>query len=431
MNFFQKMKLIFPFITGISFYNNILGSKSEKKHIFFIEDKEINIYYNDDEIELSNLDIFSFNIFMKENFQKFLNELETPEIDLSIFFGTINLLNKEFKMDKLLKLIEVELCKILKCEGASILIFNKEENILNFFITSGGASGKIDKIPVPLKNSVAGYIFTNDKTFVFNEIEKIPFHFKGTDDESGFKTNNIIGTPIKYYEESIGVLEAVNKEKGFTKEDEKLIEIFSKIISTKLLNSKLYEEIEKITKNLILSCVSAIDYRDRYTHMHSRNVRNYAIDIARYMKKDEEFIEILDMAALIHDIGKIGIPDKILNKTGKLTDEEFDLIKSHTTMGAEILEDVEFIDEKILAGPLEHHEKLDGSGYPNKLTKDEISDVGKILAVADVFDALTTERPYKKAWEVEKVLKILREDQDIKYSKEVIDALEILIEEKK
>ncbi|MPN40731.1 Cyclic di-GMP phosphodiesterase [bioreactor metagenome] len=142
------------------------------------------------------------------------------------------------------------------------------------------------------------------------------------------------------------------------------------------------------------------------------------------MGYDDNFTDTIEIASLIHDIGKIGIPDEILNKKDKLTEEEFSIIKSHTTLGAEILSDVDLINSQILNGPLEHHEKLDGTGYPYGKKDDQISDIGKILSVADIYDALTTERPYKKAWNKEDAISFLRKDQDIKHSKKVIDALE-------
>ncbi len=135
-------------------------------------------------------------------------------------------------------------------------------------------------------------------------------------------------------------------------------------------------------------------------------------------------------AALLHDVGKIGIEDSILLKTGKLTKEEFEKIQDHPRIGAEITKKVHFITSDIIAGILQHHEKLDGSGYPQRLKNGEIDLFGRIIAVADVFDALTTARPYKDPWPVEKALELLEKEAGTKFDKRCVDALKEILSEK-
>jgi len=150
----------------------------------------------------------------------------------------------------------------------------------------------------------------------------------------------------------------------------------------------------------------AVDEKDPYTRGHSDRVTRYSVLIAREMGLDENFIEILRVSAQLHDVGKIGIEDRILKKPGALTAEEFEIMKTHTTKGANILRPVAQLKDMIPGIEL-HHESLDGRGYPHGLKGDDIPLLPRVIAVADTFDALTTNRPYQQAHEVHDALRII------------------------
>jgi HD-GYP domain-containing protein (c-di-GMP phosphodiesterase class II) len=150
----------------------------------------------------------------------------------------------------------------------------------------------------------------------------------------------------------------------------------------------------------------AVDEKDPYTRGHSDRVTRYSLQIAREMQLDDEFLEILRISAQLHDVGKIGIEDHILKKPGALTPEEFEIMKTHTTKGANILRPVKQLKE-MLPGIELHHESLDGRGYPYGLKGEQIPLLARVIAVADTFDALTTNRPYQRAYEPNEALKII------------------------
>ncbi|MDH7944153.1 HD-GYP domain-containing protein [Pseudohongiella sp. SYSU M77423] len=137
---------------------------------------------------------------------------------------------------------------------------------------------------------------------------------------------------------------------------------------------------------------------DNYTYMHSVAVSALMIALARELNLDDGKVRVAGMAGLLHDVGKMAVPDAILNKPGKLTDEEFALVKSHPVKGAEILERSSGVDDKVIEVCLHHHEKFDGSGYPNGQAANQISVIARMAAVCDVYDAITSDRPYKKGW---------------------------------
>jgi putative nucleotidyltransferase with HDIG domain len=171
----------------------------------------------------------------------------------------------------------------------------------------------------------------------------------------------------------------------------------------------------------------AVDEKDPYTRGHSDRVTRYSLLIAREMKLDDEFLEILRISAQLHDVGKIGIEDHILKKPGALTPEEFEIMKTHTTKGANILRPVKQLKE-MLPGIELHHEALDGRGYPYGLQGDQIPLLARVIAVADTFDALTTNRPYQRAYEPKEALRIIHNLAGKRLDPEAVAALTALFD---
>lgn len=171
------------------------------------------------------------------------------------------------------------------------------------------------------------------------------------------------------------------------------------------------EELASTRLEIIQRLGRAAEYKDNETGLHVIRMSHYSRLIAESISEDETWIDLVFNAAPMHDIGKIGIPDSILLKSGKLTDDEWDIMRQHPVYGTEILGEHESpLLNMARQISLTHHEKWDGSGYPAGLKEEEIPLEGRIVAIADVFDALTTERPYKKAWSVEDAVKMIDEN---------------------
>lgn len=180
----------------------------------------------------------------------------------------------------------------------------------------------------------------------------------------------------------------------------------------------------------LMDIMKQVEEKDRYTHKHSHRVAKYSVLIAQRLELNKEQLENLTVAAFLHDIGKIHVPSEVLNKPGRLTNAEFDIIKKHPTDGAEMVRNSYYYE---LAPIIEqHHEKLDGSGYPNGLSGDEILLESRIIAVSDTFDAMTEDRVYRKALEDHIAIAELKKFAGKHYDQEVVTAFEqILIEEGK
>jgi len=183
-------------------------------------------------------------------------------------------------------------------------------------------------------------------------------------------------------------------------------------ISNKLLDDSY--------KSTVIAMSNAVDARDPYTAGHSSRVSKISIMIAREMNLDNSFIETLEYGTLFHDIGKIGIPDNILNKPGKLTYEEFEQIKKHPDVGYKILSNVAFLNESL---PLitHHHERYDGNGYPNQLIGKDIPLGSRIIAIADTFDAMTSDRPYRQALSTEIAITEIVKNSGSQFDPDIVD----------
>lgn len=212
--------------------------------------------------------------------------------------------------------------------------------------------------------------------------------------------------------------------------DEHLIELFCDNVLVAFDNLYLKDQLVETQKELVYRLGEAVESRSRETGNHVKRVAAISRLLGLAMGMTEARAEILHYASPLHDLGKIGIPDSVLNKPGKLTEDEWDLMKKHARIGHQLLGDSK--REILRAGAmisLQHHEKWDGSGYPEGLKGEEISLEARITAVADVYDALASDRVYKPAWPLEDVNKHIREQAGIHFDPRVVDALFSKIDE--
>jgi putative nucleotidyltransferase with HDIG domain len=226
----------------------------------------------------------------------------------------------------------------------------------------------------------------------------------------------------------------INKLNENNKElSEKNQEIEALYNQTEAMNKELYELLDAVKNGYIVtvrSLSNAIEAKDKYTQGHCENVTKYSIETAKILGLPKEDLVVLEYAALLHDVGKIGIPSSILNKPSRLTEEEFEIIKTHPTIGYEILKDIDFLKRSALI-IYQHHERIDGKGYPRGLTKDELDILTRIITVTDAYDAMTSARPYrKKPLSKEKAIEILKKASGTQFDKDVVNAFEKYMEQK-
>jgi putative nucleotidyltransferase with HDIG domain len=234
---------------------------------------------------------------------------------------------------------------------------------------------------------------------------------------------SLICAPLMIRNTILGIL-SIRKKKNreiFNKNDLHHILSLTKRASLNLENKILYESIYSNIMDTLTSLISSVQARDHYTEEHSRRVTEQAVRIATAMNCPAKDIESLRIAGILHDVGKIAVPDSILLKPDKLTMEEFMVIKNHPTIGENILKPVILLDKerKIIQY---HHERWDGKGYPTGLAGKDIPFLARILAVADSFDAMTSSRPYRAAMPQEKSIEELIRNKNTQFDADVVDA---------
>jgi putative nucleotidyltransferase with HDIG domain len=235
---------------------------------------------------------------------------------------------------------------------------------------------------------------------------------------------NMILVPLRQGRTLYGVIVAFNKcdMRDFFSADVKLVSSLSGTIAVSVENSHLYGNLRRLMLGAIKALVSAIDAKDRYTCGHSERVALIARQIADRLGLPAEDVERIYLTGLLHDIGKIGVPESILLKGGRLEPEEFDVIKTHPTIGARILAGVREL-EGVLPGVLHHHERLDGRGYPAGLDDQTLPLDGRIIGLADALDAMTSDRVYRVALAPEKTEAEIRRCAGTQFDAQCVDAL--------
>jgi HD-GYP domain-containing protein (c-di-GMP phosphodiesterase class II) len=313
--------------------------------------------------------------------------------------------------------------RLMKAEVGSLLLIDEERGKLHFEVALGGQEDDIRMISLSFGEGIAGWVAQYGEPLVANSPQKDPRFFKGVDERTEFKTRNIICVPVKVKGKVIGVLEAINKQgKGkFDKEDLFLLTSLADQVAIALDNSRLYQELEEIFFQTAASLADAIEKRDPYTGGHTKRVTLYSETIAKYLQLKPLERKWLKITSVLHDIGKIGVEDHILKKPEKLSLEEYDVIKRHSMIGVEIIEHIRQLRESI-PGVKYHHEYVNGKGYPDGLRGEEIPILARIVAVADTYDAMTTDRPYRKAMEEAAAIEELKRCSGTQFDRGVVEA---------
>jgi len=230
--------------------------------------------------------------------------------------------------------------------------------------------------------------------------------------------------PIQRDGKSLGRMIAVRpiEEDEFGTVEADLMKSTSMILAAHLINQRQFMEMQQMFEGMTQSLVSALDAKDSYTCGHSSRVAGIAVMLAEKLGFDEEGIGRIRMAGILHDIGKIGVDDSVLRKPGQLTNDEYDQIKQHPVLGHDILKGIKPFRD-ILPAVRHHHESWNGSGYPDGLAGDGIPRDAQVLAVADAFDAMASDRPYRSGMKREQVVEILKQGRDKQWAGDVVDVL--------
>ncbi len=340
---------------------------------------------------------------------------------LSLLYTVGKEISSELDIDEVLNVIVHRTVQILDSETISLLLLEDNTNELVIKCAIGLDDDIIKETRIGLGEKISGWVAQNRRPILVKDIAKSPIFARKSDEK--YYTSSLISAPLIFEDKLLGVINVNNKRsrESYTEDDLKLLEGIANQASIAINNAQLYKNLQRAYLDTITSLANALDAKDPYSYGHSKRVSEYVHRIAEEMKLPFEKIEEFTTAALLHDIGKIGISDAVLLKTGKLTEEEWKIIKTHPRIGKEVLKPLNFLNNIIPI--VEHeHERYDGKGYPDGLKGEEIPLGARIIAVADSYDAMTTDRVYRKALPLEDVLKELKRCSGTQFAPEVVDA---------
>lgn len=350
--------------------------------------------------------------------------------ELSILHELATVISQSLKVEDILTIALSKVIEITGNDTGGIHIIDRSGNSLDLIVS--------DKIPAELSMRLKrlkmgeGLVCTavQKKAVIGIDTAKYPQNeICALFTKHGFRY--VLSIPIVFKDTAPGAITVAYKKLKISTEEEDIFPLLRSIgmeIGVALNNAMLFEQVESAKKDLedllistITSLVSAIDAKSPWTKGHSERVTNFALEIAREMGLKDEDLEHLKLCGLLHDIGKIGIYNGLLDKPGKLTDEELDLVKKHPAKSMEILNPIKQLST-IIPGILHHHERYDGKGYPEGIRGDDIPLCARILCVADSFDAMTAERPYKPPRGIEDAKLELKRCSGTQFDPEVVEA---------
>jgi len=346
------------------------------------------------------------------------------KLQMLVQFG--GLVADEPRLDRLLELIAEHVRRVLNGDRCTVFLYDPETRELWSKVAQGMEH---HEIRAPIGKGVAGLVAKTGQAINLPDAYADPRFSADIDRVSGYKTRNVLAVPMKNKRgELLGVFQVLNKYSGsFDENDEGLLMLLGSMASGAIETAKLYESVRKSQLETIYRLAITAEYRDQQdTARHLRNISKSSYLIAKAMGFSDAEADNLRHASPLHDIGKVGLADAILLKPGKLTEEEFAEMKKHTLYGAKILANAESdllkIAYKVTAS---HHEKFDGTGYPQKLRGEEIPLEARIVSVADVFDALCMPRVYKPAWGTKKAYDYIIAESGKAFDPKVVEAFKI------
>ncbi|OHB58968.1 MAG: hypothetical protein A2Y07_04820 [Planctomycetes bacterium GWF2_50_10] len=351
---------------------------------------------------------------MTANFESTVKAQEQIEMISAELAQTYEELVLLYKMSTSMKVTESDanylqmacdsLTDLVNVEGIAILIEKTIGNVKRPVLTAGSGLIDIDeKLANVLFDRLNEQVSMGKEALLDSEVDsKFRYSWPG-------RIKNIIAVPLYSNEKVAGLMVAVNRldKPDFDSIDVKLFNSVANECAVFIENIRLFTDLKELFIGSLKALTNSIDAKDQYTRGHSERVAFISRWIAEKLGEeeplDEQFIHRIYLAGLLHDIGKIGISEALLCKNGALSDEERNQIKSHPAIGSNILSDIKLMAD-IVPGVLCHHERMDGKGYPGGLKGEEIPLIGKIVMIADAFDAMTSKRVYRNAMDIQKAL---------------------------
>ena len=353
---------------------------------------------------------------LKERLEEYESLLETS-VELA---GSLDL-------ERVLELAMDRAEKLCNAETSSIWELDAGRGELFFRVVRGTAAEEIRDRRMPVGEGIVGRVALSGRSEIVEDVTADP-GWRG-ELSGSFQTRAILVVPLKSHGHVIGVLQLLNPigRLTFSQDDLERMRLFAAPLGQAIENARLYTLLKGQFVDTVTALSEAIEKRDPYTGGHVRRVVVYSLLLGADMGLDAKELDKLRLASTLHDVGKIAVPDHVLRKSAPLDDHEEEVMQRHPIDGADILSRIRELRE-ILPGVRSHHERLDGSGYPDGLTDSEIPPSARIIAVADTFDAMTSERPYRDALTSRDAAREIHGGAGAQFCPQVVAAFERLME---
>lgn len=347
------------------------------------------------------------------------NQLQTKVDEIAMVLEISQNLTEGLNINRIADIVIERAINYLQADSAALMLLEDDKRLS--LIAAKGLSEHIPKdLQLLVGEGVAGWVAKTGEP-VLLEAERLGDWdlLKSLNRE---KVKSCICVPLKYEGRAIGVIITTNviSERSFTQDNLQVLQIVSDIAALAIENLRLFRKSQSDFLNTVAALAAAIDAKDAYTRGHSERVAGYAVAIAAAMQLPQKDKTSIETAALLHDIGKIGIPDRILGKVETLTEKEFMVIKMHPYTGGQIIQPIEMLTD-VMPLVVAHHERFDGTGYLKGAKGKEIPLGSRIISVADAFEAMTSERPHRSALDVKKATEELQEKAGTQFDPEVVD----------
>jgi HD-GYP domain-containing protein (c-di-GMP phosphodiesterase class II) len=295
--------------------------------------------------------------------------------------------------------------KTLRASASSVLLLGDNDKELLFEVASGPVGKSLRQVKVSTESGIAGWVVRAGKPLVVNDVNRDQHFDRLIDEITGFVTKSMVCAPLMVHRKIMGVIEVLNKLDGsdFNEQDLESVVSVAATAAMAIENTKLHQTVLDAYKSTISTLAAAIDAKDPYTRGHSQRVMEYALLGGAQLSLPPEEMETIEYASVLHDVGKIAIDAWILNKPNSLDSSEWKIIREHSVIGANLLKEIAFLG-KASELVLYHHERYDGTGYPMGLKGEQIPMGARLIAVADAFDTMTTNRAYRPALTIEQTI---------------------------
>ena len=348
-------------------------------------------------------------------------------LDLYQFSNSLSSLHN---LDDILKQTVSFTREALQCERISILLL--DDGFLTIKASEGIPEGIAEIVRIPLGEDISGKVLQKREPMIVKDIDELSWmKSKYNEEFKSFISAPVVSAELRSFDVPLGVINVTNKigNKPFTEQDVKILSFIANTASIAIKNHESSQMLEQSYFDTLSALIIALEARDQYTKGHSVRVMEYSEGIARHLGLDERMVKTIKDAAILHDIGKIGIRDDVLLKPGRLSDEEMDEIKKHPEISDSIVNAISTLGEAAKIAR-QHHERYDGKGYPDCLTNKKIHVGARIMAVADAYDAMASSRPYRKALEQEIALDELRKGSGSQFDPNCVKAFFSFLKEK-